>query len=101
MGMTFKDLFEKGLSVVKEIGDIIKNALSTLYAKDNEVIGKYVLILVIAGLLIFGLRLLSDEVDEYRGREGNESRKLPWYLRYRTLFLVIIFLYAIIFVLIL
>lgn len=99
--MTFQDLFEKGLSVVRVIGDIIKNALSTLYAKDNEVIVKYVLILVIAGLLIFGLRLLSDEVDEYRGREGNESRKLPWYLRYWTLFLVIIFLYAIIFVLIL
>jgi|GEM_PF-2321853 len=99
--MTFHDLFEQGLSVAKELGEIISNALSTLYAKDNEVIGKYVLVLAIAGLLIFGLRLIRDEVEEFRGREGNESRKLPWYLRYRTIFLLIIFLYAIIFVLIL
>lgn len=99
--MTFQDLFEKGLSVAKEIGEVIRNALSTLYAKDNEVIGKYVLLLVIAGLLILGLLLLSDEIEEYQGREGNESKKLPWYLQYRTIFLVIIFLYAIIFVLIL
>jgi ABC-type Fe3+ transport system permease subunit len=101
MGMTFQDLFDKGVSVARETGVIIKNALSTLYAKDNEVIGKYVLILAIAGLLIFGLRLLSGEVEEYRSREGNESRKLPWYLRYWTLFLGIIFLYTVIIVLIL
>jgi hypothetical protein len=101
MGMTFHDLFEKGVSVAEEIGTIIKNGLSTLYAKDNEVIGKYVLVLAIGGLLIFGLRLLSDEVEEYRGREGAESKKLPWYLRYLTLFLGILFLYAVIFVLIL
>jgi len=99
--MTFQDLFEQGLSVAKVLGEIISNALGTLYAKDNEVIGKYVLVLAIAGLLIFGLRLIRDEVEEFRGREGNESRKLPWYLRYRTIFLLIIFLYAIIFVLIL
>jgi high-affinity Fe2+/Pb2+ permease len=99
--MTYQDLFEKGVSVAKEIGATIQSGLSTLYAKDNEVIGKYALILAIAGLLIFGLRLLSDEVEEYRGREENKSRKLPWYLRYWTLFLVIIFLYTIIFVLIL
>ena len=99
--MTYQDLFDKGGSVAKEIGAIIKSGLSTLYAKDNEVIGKYVLILAIAGLLIFGLRLLSDEVEEYRGREGNESKKLPWYLRNWTLFFGIIFLYTIIFVLIL
>jgi hypothetical protein len=101
MGMTFQDLLDKGLSVVKETGEIIKNILSTLYTRDNEVIGKYILVLAIAALLIFGLRLLNDEIEEYRNREGNESRKLPWYLRYWTLFLAIIFFYAIIFVLIL
>ena len=99
--MTFHDLIEGAFLVAKEIGEFIKNALSALYAKDNEVIGKYVLVLAIAGLLIFGLRLLSDEVEEYRDREGNESKKLPWYLRYTTLFVVIIILYAILFVLIL
>jgi len=101
MGMAFQDLYEEGLSVAKEIGEIIKNALVTLQAKDNEVIGKYVLVLAIACLLIFGLRLLRSEVEEYRDREGNESKKLPWYLRYWILFLVIIILYAILFVLIL
>lgn len=99
--MTFQDLIESVLPVVNEIGENVKNALSALYAKDNEVIGKYVLVLAIAGLLIFGLRLLSDEVEEYRDREGNETKKLPWYLRYTTLFVVIIILYAILFVLIL
>jgi len=99
--MTFQELIEKGASVTKEIGEIVINAFSTLYAKDSEVIGKYVLVLAIAGLLIFGLRLLSDEVKEYRDREGNESKKLPWYLRYTTLLLVIMILYAILFVLIL
>jgi hypothetical protein len=99
--MTFQELIQKGESATKEIGEIIINALSTLYAKDNEVIGKYVLVLAIAGLLIFGLRLLRDEVEEYRDREGNEFKKLPWYLRYTTLFLAIIILYAILFVLIL
>jgi hypothetical protein len=99
--MTFQELIEKGASVTKEIGEIIRNAFSSLYAKDSEVIGKYILVLAIAGLLIFGLRLLSDEVEEYRDREGNEPKKLPWYLRYTTLLLVIIILYAILFVLIL
>lgn len=99
--MTFQELIEKGASVTEEIGGIIINALSRLYAKDNEVIGKYVLVLAIASILIFGLRLLGDEAEEYRGREGNESRKLPWYLRYWTLFIVIIILYAILFALIL
>lgn len=99
--MTFQDLIEKGLSVAMEIGEIVINALGTLYAKDSEVIVKYVLVLAIAGLLIFGLRLLNDEVEEYRGREGNESGKLPWYLHYWPLLLGIIFLYVIVFVLIL
>jgi hypothetical protein len=99
--MTFQDLLEKVVSIAKEIEAVIRNTLSTLYAKDNEVIGKYVLVLAIAGLIIFGLRLLSDEVEEYRSREGNESKKLPWYLRYWTLFLGIMFLYTVIFILIL
>ena len=99
--MTFHDLLDKAVSVTKEIGTIIINGLSTLYAKDNEVIGKYVLVLAIGGLLIFGLRLLSDEVEEYRDRAGDRSKKLPWYMRYWTLFLGILFLYAVIFVLIL
>ncbi|HYQ73425.1 MAG TPA: hypothetical protein VET88_16060 [Gammaproteobacteria bacterium] len=99
--MAFQDLYEAGLSVAKETGEIIKNALVTLYAKDNEVLGKYFLVLAIACLLIFGLRLLRSEVEDYRDREGNESGKLPWYLRYWILFLVIIILYAILFVLIL
>jgi len=101
MGMTFQDVLEKVASVAKEIVAAITNTLSTLYAKDNEVIAKYVLVLAIAGLLIFGLRLLNDEAEEYRNREGNEPAKLPWYLRYSTLFLGIIILYTIIFVLIL
>jgi hypothetical protein len=99
--MTFHDLLDKAVSVTKEIGTIIINGLSTLYAKDNEAIGKYVLVLAIGGLLIFGLRLLSDEVEEYRDRAGDRSKKLPWYMRYWTLFLGILFLYAVIFVLIL
>jgi hypothetical protein len=101
MGMTFQDLLERVVFVAKEIAAAITNTLSTLYAKDNEVIAKYVLVLAIAGLLIFGLRLLNDEAEEYRNREGNEPGKLPWYLRYSTLFLGIIILYTIIFVLIL
>ena len=99
--MTFQNLLEKVVSAAKETEAVIRNTLSALYAKDSEVIGKYVLVLAIAVLLIFGLRLLSDEVEEYRSREGNESGKLPWYLRYWTLFLGIILLYTIIFVLIL
>lgn len=101
MGMALQDLYEEGLSVAKELGEIIKNAFVSLHAKDNEVIGKYVLVLAIACLLIFALRLLRSEVEEYRDREGNKSRKLPWYLRYWILFLIIIILYAILFVLIL
>jgi hypothetical protein len=99
--MSFDDLIERLLLAAKETGDNITDALSTLLTKDNEVIGKYVLVLAIAGLLIFGLRLLNDEIKEYRDREGNEHKKLPWYLRYTTLVVAIIILYAILFVLIL
>ena len=103
--MTLQDLVEKGAIIAKEIGEIIKSAFQTLYATDIEVIGKYVLILALGGLLIFGIRLLSDEIEDYRGRKENESGKLPWYLRDWLLLLaiavVVVVVYAVIFVLVL
>ena len=99
--MTLHDIVEKGVATAEEIGIILKNAFLTIYTKDIEVIGKYVLILAIAGLLLFGLRILGNEIEEYRVRNENESEKLPWYLRKWASFIVIILLYAVIFVLIL
>jgi len=99
--MTLQEVVEKGVAAAKEIGDILQHLFRTLYNTDIEVIGKYVLILVIGGLLLFGLRLLSDELEEYRVRKQNKSEKLPWYLRDWALFLAIIFLYTLIFTLIL
>ena len=94
-------MIDKGVETAKEIGNILQYVFHTIYTADIEVIGKYVLILGIAGLLILGLRLLSDELEEYRGRIENESRKLPWYLRDWALSLAIILLYAVIIILIL
>lgn len=102
--MTLHDLVEKVVIIAKETGEIIKNALHTLYAADIEVVGKYVLILSLGGLIIFGIHLLSDEIEEYRGSKENESGKLPWYLRGWALSFaivgVILVVYAIIIVLI-
>ena len=103
--MELQDLVEKGAIIAKEIGEIINNASHTLYTTDFEVIGKYVLILALGGLLIFGIRLLSDEIGDYSGRKENESGKLPWYLRGWVLLLgiavVVLVVYAVIFLLIL
>jgi hypothetical protein len=105
MNMTLQDLFEKGAIIANEISEIIKIAIIALYATDIEVTSTYVLILVLAVLMIFGIRLLSDEIEEFRYRKENESGMLPWYLHNRTLFLaiaaVIIVVYAVIFMLIL
>jgi len=105
MFMTLQDMVEQGVIIAKEIGEIIINAIHTLYATDSEVIIKYVLILVLAGLLISGLRLLGDELEEERVRKGNESGKLPWYLHGWTLFhvitIMILVIYAVFFALIL
>jgi hypothetical protein len=98
--MTLQDIVEKGVATAKEIGNILKNAFLTLYNTDVDVIGKYALILAIAVLLIFGLGILSAELEVYRVRNENESKKLPWYLRARALFVAIILLYTVIFVLI-
>jgi hypothetical protein len=102
--VTFHDLIDKGMILARELGEYINIAFNALYEKDTEVISKYVLILVLAGLLIFGIRLLSDEIQEYRRSRGNESGKLPWYLRDSSLFLaivtIILLVYAVIFVLI-
>lgn len=102
--MTLQDLIDKGMILAREIGEFLKIAFNTLYEKDTEVISKYVLILVLAGLLILGIRLISDEIQEYRGSRADDSGKLPWYLRDSTLFLaitsVILLVYAVIFALI-
>lgn len=103
--MNLQDLVETGAIIAKEIGEIIRNTLHTLYATDIEVIGIYALILALGGLLIFGLRLLSDEIEDYSGRKENESGKLPWYLHDWVLLIaiavVILVVYAVIFVLVL
>jgi len=103
--MTLQDLFEKAAIVADEISEIIKVAMIALSATDIEVISTYVLILVLAVLMMFGIRLLSDEIEEFRCRKKNESGMLPWYLHNRTLFLaiagVVIVVYAVIFMLIL
>jgi hypothetical protein len=103
--MTLQDLIDKGTILANEIGDILKLAFDKLHDKDIEIIGIYVLILVIGGLLIFGIRLLVDEIEEYRGSREDESGNLPWYLRDSSLFLAIVVLilvvFAVIFVLIL
>ena len=100
--MTLQDLIDKGAIIAREIGDILSVALKTLYEKDPKVIGIYVLILVLAGLLILGLRLLSDEIEEYRCSRENKSGNLPWYLRDSSIFLAIAVLilgvFAVIFV---
>jgi hypothetical protein len=94
-------MVEKGVATAREIGIILKKAFLTIYNKDIEVIGKYALILAIAGLLLFGLRILGKELEEYRARNESESGKLPWYLHDWALILAIIIVYAVIFVLIL
>jgi hypothetical protein len=103
--MTLQDLFDKGAMIADEISEITKIAISALYATDIKTLSTYVLILGLAILMIFGIRLLSDEIDELRGRKKNESGKLPWYLYNRTLFFaisaVIVVVYAVIFMLIL
>jgi len=99
--MTLQDIIEKGAAAASEAGNILKTAFHKLYTTDIEALGKYVLLLLMAGLLILGLRLLGDELEEYRIRKENESEKLPWYLRGWALFLAIVLLYAVIFVLIL
>ena len=101
MRMTLDDIVDQGLEAAEEIGNFLEYLLQITYAADNEVIAKYVLILGIAGLLMLGLRLLRDEIAEYRGRMENEARRLPWYLRNWALSLAIILLYAVIIVLIL
>ena len=103
--MTLQDLIDKGVILANEIGGILKIAFDKLHEKEFEIIGIYVLILVIGGLLIFGIRLLVDEIEEYRGSREDESGNLPWYLRDFSLFLAIVVLilvvFAVIFVLIL
>ena len=99
--MTLQDMIEKGVATAKETGIFLKNAFLTIYNKDIEVISKYILILAIAGLLLFGLRILGKELEEYRVRNENEPGKLPWYLHKWALILEITILYAVIFVLIL
>ena len=98
--MTLQDIVEKGVAAVEEIGNILKNAFIAIYNTDIEVTVKYVLIFGIAVLLIFGLGVLNSELEVYRVRNEDESKKLPWYLRARTLFIAIILLYIVIFVLI-
>ena len=98
--MTLRDIVEKGEAAAEEIGNILKNAFFAIYNTDIEVTGKYVLTFGIAVLLIFGLVILGAELEVYRVRNENKSKKLPWYLRARTLFVAIILLYTVIFVLI-
>jgi hypothetical protein len=102
--MTLQDLIDKGAIVAREIGDILNVALNALYENDPKVTGIYVLILVLAGLLILGIRLLSDEIEEYRCSRKNKSGNLPWYLRDSSIFFAITVLilgvFAVIFVLI-
>ena len=98
--MTLQDLVGKGVAAAREAGNILKTVFHRIYTTDSEVIGKYVLLLLIAGLLILGLRLLGDELEEYRVRKENQSGKLPWYFRGWVIFLAIVLLYAVIFVLI-
>lgn len=99
--MIAQDIVEKLKVIAKEFGEIARNVYQKLYTTDIEVIAKYVFILVLAGLLILGLRLLSDEVEEYRDRKKAEHGKMPWYLRDWILFifiaLVILITYAVVF----
>lgn len=103
--MTLQDLIEKGSIIAKEIGDILSVALNKLYEKEPKVIALYVLIFVLAVLLIIGIRLLNDEIEEYRCSRENKSEKLPWYLRDSSIFLalavLILMAFAVILVLIL
>ena len=103
--MTLQDLYEKSASLVNELTNIIKIAISALDTADIEILVTYVLILSLAILMIFGIHLLNGEIEELRYRKKNESGKLPWYLYNRILFLaivaVIVVVYAVIFMLIL